>query len=192
MSLNNLIQDLVVGAMSQQGGGQQAGGGLGGILGSMLGGGQAAQPAGGALGGMLGSVLGGLTGGQQGQATGGGQAQLLMVVLPFLLNWVQQKGGLQQALASLTQSGLGDHVQSWVAAGENMPVQANQLAGAFPQEAVSQLAQNAGVSTNDVYGTIAHVLPQIINVVTPNGQVEGSGADDQIQNVLGALGGLLR
>ncbi len=65
-----ILAMLVAGYMAKQGGGDSAGGGLGGILGSVLGGGQS---AGGGLGGMLGNVLGGaLGGGQQAAPAAGG------------------------------------------------------------------------------------------------------------------------
>lgn len=62
-----LLAMLVAGYLAKQGGGEQEGGGLGGLIGSVLGGGQSA--GGGGLGGMLGSVLGG---GQQAAPAGGG------------------------------------------------------------------------------------------------------------------------
>jgi hypothetical protein len=61
-----LLAMLVAGYLAKQGGGED-GGGLGGLIGSVLGGGQAS--GGGGLGGMLGSVLGG---GQQAAPAGGG------------------------------------------------------------------------------------------------------------------------
>jgi hypothetical protein len=70
-----LLAMLVAGYLAKQGGaGEQGsapdGGGLGGLLGSVLGGGQS---GGGGLGGMLGNVLGGaLGGGQRAAAAGGG------------------------------------------------------------------------------------------------------------------------
>jgi hypothetical protein len=67
-----LLAMLVAGYLAKQGGGEQESGGLGGLLGSVLGGGQSAG-GGGGLGGMLGNVLGGaLGGGQQAAPAGGG------------------------------------------------------------------------------------------------------------------------
>jgi hypothetical protein len=62
-----LLAMLVAGYLAKQGGSEQGGGGLGGLIGSVLGGGQSA--GGGGLGGVLGSVLGG---GQQAAPAGGG------------------------------------------------------------------------------------------------------------------------
>lgn len=169
-------------------------GGLGNVLGGLLGG-QGSQQSQGGLGGVLGSVLGGVTGqngsGQNNQPAGsGGQGKLLLILVPFVLNWIQQQGGFHKALANLTLSGLGQQVQSWVSNGENQPVQAAQLASMFPQEQVQQVAAQANTSTNEVYGSIANLLPQVVNAITANGQATGNGSSQQISQVLGMLGGL--
>ncbi len=62
-----ILAMLVAGYMAKQSGGEGEGGGLGGLLGSMIGGGQS---AGGGLAGALGGLLGG--GGQQAAPAGGG------------------------------------------------------------------------------------------------------------------------
>lgn len=64
-----LLAMIVAGYLAKQGGGEQ-GGGLGGLIGSVLGGGQAS--GGGGLGGMLGNVLGGALGGGQQAAPASG------------------------------------------------------------------------------------------------------------------------
>lgn len=63
-----ILAMLVAGYLAKQGGGEQ-GGGLGGLIGSVLGGGQS---QGGGLGGVLGNVLGGALGGGQQAAPAGG------------------------------------------------------------------------------------------------------------------------
>jgi uncharacterized protein YidB (DUF937 family) len=203
-NLVSLIEGLVVNAAGQNGnaGLGNAGlgnlGGLGNVLGGLLGGGQgnqAGQGNSGGLGGSLGSVLGGLggqnSGGQSQQSAGsGGQGKLLLILVPFVLNWIQQQGGFHKALENLSQSGLGQQVQSWVSNGENQPVQPAQLASVFPAQQVQQVAEQANTSTNEVYGTIASLMPQVVNAITANGQATGNGSSQQIQQVLGLLGGL--
>lgn len=65
-----ILAMLVAGYMAKQGGGDGESGGLGGLIGSVLGGGQ--QAGGGGLGGMLGNVLGGALGGGGQSAPAGG------------------------------------------------------------------------------------------------------------------------
>ena len=118
-NLNNIIEILAKQAMGgQQQSNQQSG--LGGILGSVLGqlgAGGTGQTQQGGLGDILGSVLGGLTGGQSQQAPNsqnsrfaGGGKSLLIAVLPLILAWIQQQGGLQAALDKLKGQGLSSQV----------------------------------------------------------------------------------
>ena len=150
--LTNILHIL---AQQALGGQQQSQGGLGGVLGSVLGGltgGQQQQSQGG-LGGVLGSVLGGLTGGQQqapqGQASGFNASSLLVAVVPLVLAWIQQNGGLQGALAKLQGAGLGGQVQSWVDPSKgNGTVDVSQIQSLFGGQQVEQVAQQANVPTN--------------------------------------------
>ena len=195
--LTNIVQIL---AQQALGGQQQSQSGLGGILSSVLGGlggGQQQQSQGG-LGGVLGSVLGGLTGGQQqapqGQASGFNASSLLVAVVPLVLAWIQQNGGLQGALAELQGAGLGGQVQSWVDPSKgNGTVDVSQIQSLFGGQQVEQVAQQANVPTNEVYGAISTVLPQIIDSLTPQGDAtDHNEANGDIQNVLNMVSGFLK
>ncbi len=196
--LTNIVEILAKQAL---GGQQQSqgglGGGLGGVLGSVLGGlgGQQQQSQGG-LGGVLGSVLGGLTGGQQQapQAGGFNASSLLIAVVPLVLGWIQQNGGLQGALAKLQGAGLGGQVQSWVDPSQgNGAVNVEQIQSLFGGQQVEQVAQQANVPTNEVYGAISTVLPQIIDSLTPQGDAtDPTEANGDIQNVMNLVSGFLK
>lgn len=196
--LTNIVEILAKQAL---GGQQQSqgglGGGLGGVLGSVLGGlgGQQQQSQGG-LGGVLGSVLGGLTGGQQQapQAGGFNASSLLIAVVPLVLGWIQQNGGLQGALAKLQGAGLGGQVQSWVDPSQgNGVVNVEQIQSLFGGQQVEQVAQQANVPTNEVYGAISTVLPQIIDSLTPQGDAtDHTEANGDIQNVMNLVSGFLK
>jgi uncharacterized protein YidB (DUF937 family) len=60
----------------------------------------------------------------------------------------QQTGGLQGLVQSFTQKGLGHIVSSWVSTGPNLPVSGDQIQGALGSDALSSLAQRAGVAPN--------------------------------------------
>lgn len=214
-NLSNLIQGLVVNAITNNGqashqnnsnnipSNQNAGGlgSIGNILGGLLGG-QNNQTSGN-LGGMLGSVLGGLNGQntaqqipqrpQQHQGQGmGSQAKLLVVLVPFILAWIQKQGGFHNAIKVLTQSGLGQQAQSWVANGSNEPVDPSKISTVFDDQEIEQVASQANTSKGEVYRTIANLLPQIVDAITPNGQVAGNGSTNQIQQVMSMLNQLIR
>ncbi|HCQ9871599.1 TPA: DUF937 domain-containing protein, partial [Acinetobacter baumannii] len=171
-NLSNIVEVLTKQAL---GGNQQASGqgGLGGILGSVLGqmGGNTSSGAQGGLGGVLGSVLGQVTGNNNTPQTGGGVQSLLIAVVPLILGWVQQQGGLQAALEKLKGAGLGSQVQSWVDPNQsNSEVPTQQLQSLFNPADIEQVAQQAQAPKEQVYGAIASVLPQVIDSLTPQGE----------------------
>ena len=196
--LTNIVEILAKQAL---GGGQQQSqqGGLGGILGSVLGGlgGGQQQSQQGGLGGILGSVLGGLGGGQQNQApqaNGFNASSLLIAVVPLILGWIQSNGGLQGALAKLQGAGLGNQVQRWVNPSQgNSNVDLQQIQSLFNGQEIEQVAQQAQVPTTEVYGAISTVLPQIIDSLTPQGDATDHGeANSDIQNVMNMVSGFLK
>ena len=197
-NLSNIVEILAKQALGGQQQSQQ--GGLGGILGSVLGGlGGQQQSQQGGLGGVLGSVLGGLTGGQQqapAQQSSGFNAQsLLIAVVPLVLGWIQKNGGLQGALDQLKGQGLTSQVDDWVSTGPganvNIPTQSVQ--NLFDQQEVANVAAQAQVPTQDVYGAISSVLPDIIDSLTPQaGETDQQEANSDIQNVLNLVQGFLK
>ena len=201
-NLSNIVEILAKQALgaNQQNGQQSQQGGLGGILGSVLGGlgGQQQSQQQGGLGGILGSVLGGLTGGQQQTApkAGGFNAQsLLIAVVPLVLAWIQKNGGLQGALDQLKGQGLSSQVDDWVSTGpgENANINPQTVQNLFDQNDVAKVAEKAQVPTQDVYGAISSVLPEIIDSLTPQaGETNQKEANSDIQNVLNLVSGFLK
>lgn len=197
-NLSNIVEILAKQALGGQQQSQQ--GGLGGILGSVLGGlGGQQQSQQGGLGGVLGSVLGGLTGGQQqapAQQTSGFNAQsLLIAVVPLVLGWIQKNGGLQGALDQLKGQGLTSQVDDWVSTGPgaNANISTQSVQNLFDQQEVANVAAQAQVPTQDVYGAISSVLPDIIDSLTPQaGQTDQQEANNDIQNVLNLVQGFLK
>jgi len=152
---------------------------LGNVVQGALGGGAGNHP--------LQSLLNGLAGGGQGVpgATGGnGQA-----LLSAALNMLQQQGGVAGLVQKLSQSGLGEHVQSWVGTGPNMPVSGDQLHQALGSGAIGQIASQLGITPQQASGSLAQLLPEVINHLTPQGQVP-SNHSDLISQGLALLQGL--
>jgi uncharacterized protein YidB (DUF937 family) len=134
--------------------------------------------------GLLDSLIGAATGGQQNttaHAAGGLDPQVLMGIVGALMN---NAGGLQGVLAKLQQGGLAEAAQSWVGSGANQPVSADQMGGALGPDLMGMIAKQMGGSQEQAAGTMADLLPSLIDKLTPQGQVP----DD---NGLGGLGALL-
>jgi uncharacterized protein YidB (DUF937 family) len=109
------------------------------------------QAAGGGLLGGLGGLLGGGgLGGVLGSLGGAG-------ALGALVNHFQQKG-------------YGEQVNSWVQHGANQPLAPPQVADALGEDTVHALQQQTGMPRDALLSELAHVLPQAVDEVTPNGR----------------------
>ena len=151
------------------------------VLGSVMGGGQQgnsplmqlalqmlmSRAGGGGAGGGLGGMLGGMLGGGQSNVS------------------APNMGGLGGIMDAFQKGGLGHLADSWVSQGENMPVSGDQISHVFGQDKISEIANQLGMSHGDVSGGLAQILPQLINHVTPNGQVPQDHS--MIQDALSAL-----
>lgn len=117
--------------------------------------------------GLLDSVVGALAGGQSGGSNG------LMDVVMQLIN--NQPGGLGGLVQSFQQGGLGEIVNSWVSTGQNLPVSAEQLQAVLGGGAMQDIAAKLGVSPEQASGSLADLLPQVVDKLTPNGQLPEGG-----------------
>lgn len=80
-------------------------------------------------------------------------------------------GGLGGLLEKFQQSGQGNVINSWIGNGQNQPIQPGQLGQVLGQDTLNNLAQKAGINSNDLLGQLAQHLPEIINKLTPNGRL---------------------
>ncbi len=117
--------------------------------------------------GLLDSVVGALAGGQS-----GGDNPLLGIVMQLLNN---QPGGLAGLVQSFQQGGLGDIVNSWVSTGQNLPISAEQLQSIFGSGQLQDIAAQLGVSAEQASGSLADLLPTVVDQLTPNGQLPQGG-----------------
>jgi uncharacterized protein YidB (DUF937 family) len=135
--------------------------------------------------GMIGSALGGLLGGAAGNQAGGQQPnQLLQIALQL----VQQNGGLPGLLEKFRQSGLGQHADSWVSTGANMPISPEQVSQALGPDVLSQIASRAGIDPAQLTHGLSQVLPGVVDQMTPGGVVP----DNHQSVVLDGLAALLK
>ena len=130
---------------------------------------------------LAGQVLGSLTGGA-GQQGGGAQAALLQVVMNLLQN---SEGGLGGLLGRLGKAGLGEQAASWVGTGQNQAVNADQIGQVFGASELGDMAAQLGLPTDQIAGHLANLLPQVIDGLTPNGQIPEAGNIDLGQALSG-------
>lgn len=130
--------------------------------------------------GLLDSVVGAL-----GQAQGG-QGDLMSVVAS-LLDSNGPTGGLAGLVARFQQGGLGDVVQSWISTGQNLPVSPAQLGQVLGNDTLSSLAGQLGVQQGDLAQQLSSLLPQVVDKLTPDGQLPQGGGLGDLGSVLGAF-----
>ena len=104
-----------------------------------------------------------------GQKTGGVQGVLVSTVMALITD--QNTGGIAGLVKKFAGSGLGDIVNSWVSTGENLPVTPQQIQQGLGSDAIKQLAAKAGISPEEVTSHLTQVLPQVVDKLTPEGQV---------------------
>jgi uncharacterized protein YidB (DUF937 family) len=92
-------------------------------------------------------------------------------LLSGVMSMINNAGGLQGILQQLQASGLGDQVASWIGTGTNNPVSGDQIQDALGADQLAQIARQAGVEPEHAATGLAQLLPQIIDKLTPDGQV---------------------
>lgn len=103
-----------------------------------------------------------------------------------MINLITQHGGVSGLLEKFHAGGLGEVAQSWVGAGQNLPISADQIQSVLGNEHVAALASKLGIDPQQAAQHLSTYLPQLIDKLTPNGQV----TTDRNTNLLSSLGNL--
>jgi uncharacterized protein YidB (DUF937 family) len=82
-----------------------------------------------------------------------------------------QQGGLGGLVQKFEAAGLGDTISSWVGTGDNQTVEPDALHGVLGSDVVQQIAAKTGLPVEQLLPQIAEHLPQLVNHLTPDGQV---------------------
>lgn len=128
-----------------------------------------------------------------GSMLGGSSKQDPAAMLSGLLS---EAGGIEGLMSQFQSAGFGSHFASWVSTGENQPVTEEQMQSAIGPEALQGLASKLGMNTGTVLPLLAQFLPQVIDRLTPQGQIaDNHPSSGQLQSVLtsvisSSLGGL--
>jgi uncharacterized protein YidB (DUF937 family) len=89
-----------------------------------------------------------------------------------VMSLIDQHGGVGGLLQKFEQGGLGAVASSWVDdSTPNQPVSPDDLHQALGSDTVQSAAQQSGMSTDVLLQQLAAHLPDLINHLTPNGQV---------------------
>jgi uncharacterized protein YidB (DUF937 family) len=116
--------------------------------------------------------LGSAVGGALGQGKGGG---VNAVLLQQLIAMLSKPGALTNLVSAFQGAGLGNVVQSWLGTGQNLPISADQVQKVLGSGTVADLAKKAGIGEADASSALAGLLPQVIDKLSPGGNLPGQG-----------------
>jgi uncharacterized protein YidB (DUF937 family) len=95
-------------------------------------------------------------------------------------------GGLGDILDRLRNAGAGDQVDSWVGTGSNRPVQRDQVEQAIDPQTLSDLAEQTGLSRDELLERLTRELPDAVDKLTPDGQMPVSNGPNLLDEIPGA------
>ena len=121
-------------------------------------------------------VLGMLTSGQRGRSagfdrtgTGGGLGDILGQVLGgSSAGSGNVLGGL---LEGFQRAGFGEQARSWVSTGRNQPIPPAAVEEVFGTDGITEIARRAGLSERDASRGLSELMPEVVDHVTPDGNV---------------------
>ena len=114
-----------------------------------------------------------------------------IAAISSLVTGVQREGGLDALVSKLRAAGLGGAVDSWVSTGSNQPVEPARLGEALGPDTLNRLSNTSGISIQALLPMLAAFLPQIIDMLTPDGTTPSGGLNDAASQSMPDLGGLL-
>jgi uncharacterized protein YidB (DUF937 family) len=124
---------------------------------------------------ILGSVLG-----------GGDKTQMAISLATSLISNHSSGQGLNGLVQQFEGAGLGHIVQSWVGNGTNLPITADEVQQVLGNQFVQQFAAQHGIPLSAASAAIAQILPQLVNHVSPNGQVPTQA---EVQSAVAGIAG---
>ena len=127
---------------------------------------------------------------QQGGLGGMGSLGALLPVVVGMLANDGKLGGLGGLLERFSRAGMGDVAKSWVGTGENAPISGDQIGQVLGDDVLGDLAAKLGMSQGDAAGSLAQMLPGLIDKLTPDGHAPAGGLGNS-GDLMGMLGGLL-
>jgi uncharacterized protein YidB (DUF937 family) len=114
----------------------------------------------------------------------GGEKGAIAQVAMDLFN---QNGGLPGVLEKFKAAGFSDEVASWVGKGSNLPISATQVVQVLGSSTIQSAANKLGINADEISAKIAEYLPQVVDRMTPNGEVNKDSG-----NLMATLLGMLK
>jgi uncharacterized protein YidB (DUF937 family) len=86
--------------------------------------------------------------------------------------FLKDNGGVSGLAQKFQNGGAGEVFASWVGTGDNKAIASEAINNILGSAQVQQIAQKLGLDSNQTADLIAKFLPQVIDKLTPDAQVE--------------------
>ena len=116
----------------------------------------------------------------------GGKGALMTMLLPLAMQWVQRNGGVGALLQRFQQKGYSQQAASWVSTGSNEELPPQAVGEVVGMDELSRLSQQLGASHEEVSAGMAQILPEVVNHLTPEGNMPDN-SDDMLSRGMSLL-----
>ena len=99
----------------------------------------------------------------------GAQNPLLEIAANLLAD--PKTGGLNGLVDAFKSKGMNDILSSWISTGQNLPISPDQIVKVLGSGQVQQYAKQFGVSSENITSGLASLLPELIDKLTPEGNI---------------------
>ena len=82
-------------------------------------------------------------------------------------------GGL---LEQLQRTGFAEQADSWVGRGANKPISPDAMTQIFGRDGLEQISRQAGISEDEASQGLSQLLPEVVDRMTPQGEVPEADA----------------
>ena len=80
-------------------------------------------------------------------------------------------GGISGLVILFQEKGLDGIISSWIGTGENLPISSEQIKQVLGSETLDKISSNTSLPVQNISSDLAQLLPKVIDLLTPNGQV---------------------
>lgn len=110
--------------------------------------------------------------------------------LQTVWSWVQQQGGIDALIQKFNQGGLASVLSSWIGNGNNQSISHEDIKSAFSQQDLQSLAEKLGTDITGASGTLAQLLPVVIDKLSPQGKLHSQASSAGKTDLSSLLAGI--